>query len=47
VEDARSRITIPAARIRWLPVHHRKGFWTAFIDVENGRPLAYVDLDPY
>jgi len=36
-----------AARVRWLPVHHRKGFWTALIDSESGKPLAYIDLDPY
>ncbi len=40
-------IDIPAERIRWLPVHHRKGFWTALIDIDDGKPVAYVDFDPY
>lgn len=31
----------------WLPVHHRKGFWTAIIDPADGRPLAYAAVDPY
>ena len=26
--------------VRWLPVHHRLGFWTALIDIENGKPVA-------
>ena len=26
---------------------HRKGFWTALIDTDNGKPVAYVDFDPY
>lgn len=32
---------------RWLPVHHRNGFWTAIIDPASGRPLAWVAVDPY
>ena len=32
---------------RWLPVHHRKGFWTAIIDPADGRPLAWAAVDPY
>jgi hypothetical protein len=44
---ATAKVTVPLARVRWLPVHHRKGFWTALIDTENGKPIAYVDLDPY
>ena len=47
LQAASARLTVPAARVRWLPVHHRKGFWTALIDTENGKPLAYVDFDPY
>ena len=33
---------IPAERLRWLPVRHRKGFWTALIDIETGKPVRYV-----
>jgi hypothetical protein len=40
-------LAIPAERVRWLPVHHRQGFWTALIDNENGRPVDYVPFDPY
>jgi hypothetical protein len=47
LQAASAELTVPAARIRWLPVHHRKGFWTVLIDTENGRPLTYVDFDPY
>lgn len=32
---------------RWLPVHHRNGFWTAIIDPQSGRPLSYAAVDPY
>ncbi len=38
---------IPAARLRWLPVHYARGFWTALIDSETARPVGYVDFDPY
>ena len=44
---ATQSIDVPAERLRWLPVRHRKGFWTALIDTDNGRPLRYVAVDPY
>jgi hypothetical protein len=47
LEAARTRLTVPEARVRWLPVHHRKGFWTVLIDTESGKPLTYVDFDPF
>lgn len=42
-----ARIGIPASRVRWLPVHHFRGFWTALIDERDGRPVAWVDFDPF
>jgi hypothetical protein len=46
--DAAMRgIRVPAERVRWLPVHHLKGFWTALIDIDDGKPIAYVNFDPY
>jgi hypothetical protein len=47
LEAATKGLAIPAARIRWIPVHHFRGFWTALIDMENGKPVTYVDVDPY
>ena len=47
LDAALQDIHIPAERIRWLPVHHRQGFWTALIDIDDGKPVAYVNLDPY
>jgi len=38
---------IPAERIRWLPVHHLKGFWTVLIDIDDGKPVAWANFDPY
>ena len=40
-------LDIPEERVRWLPVRSPKGFWTALLDVETARPLAYIPLDPY
>jgi hypothetical protein len=46
--DAAMRdVRIPTERVRWLPVHHFRGFWTALIDINDGKPVAYVDFDPY
>jgi len=47
LEAAMRKVRIPAERVRWLPVHHLKGFWTALIDIEDGKPVAYVNFDPY
>jgi len=47
LEAAMQDVSIPAERIRWLPVHHRNGFWTALIDNDDGRAVAYFDFDPY
>lgn len=38
---------IPAERLRWLPVRHRKGFSTALVDTGTGKPVRYVEVDPY
>jgi hypothetical protein len=47
IEAAIADIKLPADRIRWVPAHHSKGFWTAFIDIDSGMPVGYLDLDPY
>jgi len=36
-----------ASDLRWLSVKHRKGFWTALIDVQSGYPVAYLSADVY
>ncbi len=36
-----------AARLRWLPVKHRRGFWTALLDLQTAKPVAYIAIDPY
>ena len=47
LDTAMRELPIPAERVRWLPVHHRQGFWTALIDNDDGKPVAYVAFDPY
>ena len=47
LDEAMAGVRIPAERLRWLPAHHRNGFWTALIDTADGKPVAWVDLDPY
>lgn len=34
-------------RMKWIPVKHKRGFWTALLDPESGRPIHYLPLDPY
>jgi hypothetical protein len=40
-------LQIPPERLATLPVRHSKGFWTALIDTDTGKPLRYVPVDPY
>jgi hypothetical protein len=47
IEDAAAGTDVPKERLRWLPVRHRKGFWTVLVDLDTGRPVGYFDLDPY
>jgi hypothetical protein len=47
IENAAAQTGLPDQRLRWLPVRHRKGFWTALIDFDTGLPVGYFPLDPY
>jgi len=47
IEAAMRDIKLPADRVRWVPAHHSRGFWTALIDIDSGKPVGYVDFDPY
>jgi len=42
-----AQLQIPAEKLVWLPVKHRKGFWTALLDPDTGRPVGWLPLDPY
>lgn len=33
--------------LRYLPLHGRKDVWTALIDPQTARPVAYAPVDPY
>ena len=41
------KITVPAERLRWVPISTRAGFWTALLDIDSGLPMGWVDYDPY
>lgn len=47
IEKAQREAGQDPAQLGWLPVKHRTGFWTAIIDRNTGRPLTYINLDPY
>lgn len=47
LESAAADSGVPAERLAWLPVHHFKDFWTVLIDTADGKPVAWVPLDPY
>jgi hypothetical protein len=44
---AEEKLDLPVERLRWLPIGSPKGFWTVLLDIETGRPLTYIPVDPY
>ena len=46
-DEAMKKVKIPPERVRWLPVRHRLGFWTALVDTADGKPIDWVAFDPY
>jgi hypothetical protein len=47
VAAARAELAVPAERLRWLPVRYAMAFWTAILDTQTGKPVRYLELDPY
>lgn len=46
IEDAIKSTGVSREQLRWLPFKGRMQFWTALIDAGNGRPRAYLPIDP-
>jgi hypothetical protein len=44
---AAEKLNVPEERVRWLPVRSPKGFWTALLDAQTAKLLAYIPVDPY
>jgi hypothetical protein len=47
IANATAQLQVPTEKLVWLPVKHRRGFWTALVDPVTGRPLQWLPLDPY
>ncbi|HKQ15415.1 MAG TPA: TfpX/TfpZ family type IV pilin accessory protein [Steroidobacteraceae bacterium] len=45
--QAQTQLRVPIEKLVWVPVKHRRGFWTALLDAETGRPVYWLPLDPY
>lgn len=44
---ADEKLGVPEAQLRWMPIQGNQSFWTVLVDATNGRPLAYIPVDPY
>ena len=44
---AAERLDTPRDKLLWLPVHSPRAFWTALVDAETARVLAYIPVDPF
>lgn len=47
VVNAAAQLRIPVEKLVWLPAKHRRGFWTALLDPDTGRPVDWLPIDPY
>jgi hypothetical protein len=47
VATAKTQLRMPIEKLVWVPVKHRRGFWTALLDPETGHPVYWLPLDPY
>ncbi len=47
LQEALKGAEVPSERLAWLPLRHPRGFWSAVVDETTGKPVAYIDLDPY
>lgn len=45
--EAKPLISSADEQLVWLPVRHAKGFWTALLDPNTGRPVRWLPVDPY
>ncbi|HEX2493577.1 MAG TPA: TfpX/TfpZ family type IV pilin accessory protein [Steroidobacter sp.] len=46
IAAAQAELKVPPEKLRWLPVKHRTGFWSALVNVETGVPVRYLPIDP-
>ena len=46
VANAAAQLQIPVEKLVWLPVKHRKGFWTALLNPDTGRPVGWLPRGP-
>ena len=47
LDAAVAEVGMPEDELAWLPVRHLRGFWTAVIRRDDGRPVSWVDFDSY
>lgn len=47
VAEAAAQLQTSVDKLVWLPVKHRKGFWTVLLDPQTQRPVYWLPLDPY
>lgn len=47
IESALRNHGVAADGAGWLPVQHRRGFWTALVDTRTGYPFHYLPIDSF
>jgi hypothetical protein len=47
IAEAAADLQVSVDKLVWLPVKHRKGFWTVLLDPGTGHPVYWLPLDPY
>jgi hypothetical protein len=47
LKQAMDKLRLSPENLRYLPLHGRNYFWTALIDANSAKPVAYLPIDPY
>ena len=47
IDEAVQELGLPRQRIGFMDVRSARGYWTALVDADVGRPLTYLPIDAY
>jgi hypothetical protein len=38
-------VKLPREKLGWIPSRSFRGFWTAVVDLDTGRPVAWINFE--
>jgi hypothetical protein len=47
LDEALAKVDLPRDSLLWVPARSFRSIWTAVVDPATGKPVAWIDVDPY